>query len=107
MPYSEGFNHPMYKVTEIANGAFMGNGADGLEDRTDIPYTPTADIYGYLTIPDTVEKIGEFAFFGQNFLGMIRIGKNVSDIHQSTFGKTPSLESIIVSEENKTFQAVG
>ena len=55
-----------------------------------------------LSISDDVTKIESCAFFSNNNLNNIEIGKNVSDIVYSSF-ENSKIEKLSVDEENRTF----
>ncbi len=59
----------------------------------------------YLSIPDTVEKIGQYAFYAY-YIQAIYLGKNVSEIGVRAFyaaGIDPALQEIIVDPDNENF----
>ncbi|MDE7372743.1 MAG: leucine-rich repeat domain-containing protein [Clostridia bacterium] len=56
-----------------------------------------------ITIPDTVKRIGEFAFVGCINLERLEISKNVINIELGAFGYCPKLKSITVSQDNPIY----
>lgn len=56
-------------------------------------------VEGVVTIPQTVEKIKQYAFYGYKRLTGLHITSNVSQVSASAFSKVP-LETITVDEDN-------
>ena len=59
----------------------------------------------YVTIPESVEKIGE-AILGWSDCTEIFIPKNVKSIHEKAFGSSRFLENIVISEENEYYSSI-
>ncbi len=60
-----------------------------------------------LTIPDTVERIHDYALFAVDYIQSIHIPASVTEIGESVFSNWgPALESITVDEANPAFQSV-
>lgn len=57
-----------------------------------------------LDIPDSVTTIGEFAFEG-NPIATLKIGSGISEIISSTFNGCNDITSIVVSENNETYDS--
>lgn len=68
-------------VVEIADEAFAA-------DEGQSPYL------GRVIIPDSVERIGKWAFFGQTMLETVHLGKSVSYLGGNTFAICPSLSYV-------------
>ena len=56
-----------------------------------------------LELPGTLQRIGEFAFYGMLALQSISIPASVSEIGEGAFGLSPALQSITVDESNPVF----
>lgn len=59
-----------------------------------------------VVIPDSVNEIGERAFYMKGNIKSLHIGKNVQSIGQYAFYDCHGLESITVDSENRYFRAV-
>ena len=87
IPDSTAINGVVYPVKKIADKAFYMN------DK----------FCSGLTIPETVEIIGIFAFYGCQCLSDIYIPASVKEIGAGAFGHTNGLKKITVSEKSTFF----
>ena len=74
------------------------------------PNTPFGEHCASLTtinFGDSVETIGEYAFFELPNLTTVTIGKNVTKVEHTVFGECPNLSTITVSEENTAYYSSG
>lgn len=96
-------------ITEIGEWAFYGP-----QEMTSIQLPSTLKTIGayafqfygvpdyeeglsYINIPDSVEDIGEYAFYGNQYLSFVKLSKNISKIEPYTFLDC-GLESITIPE---------
>lgn len=86
-------------VKSIGNDAFIPHHAD----MTDTKYFIT-----FVSIPDTVERIGDSAFYNCQSLETVIIPSSVSEISYDNpaFSRCISLKNIIVDEDNADFVSV-
>jgi len=77
-----------YYVVEIADGAFNG--------RTEFAQ-------GTLSLPSTIQRIGDYAFNGVKFIGRLTIPSSVAFIGTQAFSNTLIDELIVENETNTDF----
>ncbi|MBR1850423.1 MAG: leucine-rich repeat domain-containing protein [Bacteroidales bacterium] len=75
------------EVEVIPNGAFINTGITSL------------------IVPNTITKIGEYAFLECSSLASVAIGPSVDTIGVMAFGSCPQLSSIMVASSNQTFDS--
>ena len=78
-----------YPVTEIKSGAFNGK----------------TQIFGPLTIPEGITKIGENAFKGTQIYGEVVIPSTVTSIGYSAFENCKGITSVVLPEGLKTLES--
>ena len=111
VPSSISYNGVVYAVTSIGDNAFYGS--YNLRSIT-IPNSVTTigdhafdgcQFMTSLDIPNSVTIIGDYAFSQCYLLARVNIGSSVSTIGESVFSSCSHLASIVVAEDNPTFDS--
>ena len=77
------------------------NGVLYNKDKTELIKYPCNNNRREFTIPDSVEEIGEYAFWLTEFLDTLTIGKNVYSIEPESFSYQESIENVCFKDNNK------
>lgn len=77
------------------------NGVLYNKDKTELIKYPCNNNRREFTIPDSVEEIGEYAFWLTEFLDTLTIGKNVGSIDPESFSYQESIENVCFKDNNK------
>ena len=99
-------------VTEIGSSAFCGcssmtDFSFGKNVKTVRSQAFSSSAIKNITIPDSVESIENQAFFDCKNLKTVYLGSGLSSLGEETFVYCTSLESIKISEKNKSFDSRG
>lgn len=95
----------LYKVTSIANNAFLGNynltgklkiSATALKSIGSSAFSGCSGLTDSLNLPTTVTSIGASAFYGCNLLTLISVPSGLTSIAANTFQACTKVSKIII-----------